>query len=89
MLPTHKKKALAAIKRLNGLSKKLEQMIEEDAYCPKILEMALAMKGHVTHIQGLVLESHMHTCAAKKLSSNASKETFIKELLTVVGLSSR
>ncbi len=89
MLPIHKKKAIAAIKRLNGLSNKLESMIEEGAYCPKILEMTLAMQGHMKHIQGLVLESHMHTCASKKLSSPKEKDAFIKELMNVIGLSKR
>ena len=88
MLTTHKKKALDALKRLNGLSKKLESMIREDAYCPKILEQALAMQGHMKHIQGLVLESHLHTCAPKKLGSKNEK-AFIQELLKVIGLSKR
>lgn len=89
MLPTHKKKALAAVKRLNGISKKLEEMIEADEYCPKILEMALALKGHVHNIQELVLESHLHTCAPKKLSSSTNKTKFINELMKVIGLSGR
>ena len=88
MLVIHKKKALDALKRLNGLSRKLETMIQEDVYCPKILEQALAMQGHMKHIQGLVLESHLHTCAPKKLGSKNEK-AFIRELLKVIGLSQR
>lgn len=89
MLPDQKKKALAAIKRLNGLSKKLESMLEENEQCPKVLEIALAMQGHVKHIQKEVLESHLHTCALKKLSSPDQSEAFIQELLSVIGLSKR
>ncbi|MBU0767178.1 metal-sensing transcriptional repressor [Patescibacteria group bacterium] len=89
MLPTHKKKALAALKRLNGISKKLEDMIEKDEYCPKILEMSLALKGHVNHIQELILESHLNTCAPKQLSSKTGKDKFIQELMKVISLSSR
>ena len=91
MLPDHKQKALAAIKRINGLSKKLEEMIENDDHCPKILEMALAMKGHTEYIQTQVLESHLHICAEKKLSSKSGKdkEKFITELTKVIGLSNR
>lgn len=84
-----KKKTLAAIKRLEGLTAKLRTMTEEDAYCGNILEMALAMQGHVKHIQSTVLESHLHTCAAKKLSSAAEKQKFIDEVLHVIGLSRR
>ena len=88
MLPAHKEKALAAIKRLDGLSRKLREMIEADEYCPRILETALAMKGHTEHIQAQVLESHLKTCAPKKLGSKNEKQ-FIDELLRVIGLSKR
>jgi len=84
-----KKKSLAAIMRLEGLTRKLRTLVEEDAYCTKILELALAMQGHIKHIQSAVLESHLHTCAAKKLSSPKDKEAFIAEVINVVGLSKR
>ena len=89
MLDDQKKKALAALKRLNGLSAKLETMIENDTYCPKNLEMVLAMQGHLKHVQGLILESHLHTCAPKNLSSPAKQKAFIDELMKVIGLSKR
>lgn len=84
-----KKKTLAAIKRLEGLTTKLRTQVETDAYCGDILELALAMQGHVKHIQSTVLESHLHTCAAKKLTSPADKDAFINEVLNVIGLSRR
>lgn len=90
MLPTQKKKSLDAIKRLEGLTKKLHTMIEEDGYCPEILRIALAMQGHIKHIQGEVLESHLHTCAPKQLAKSGKiQEEFIAELLRVIGLSQR
>lgn len=84
-----KKKTLNAISRLEGLTSKLRKEVESDAYCAEILELALAMQGHVKHIQSAVLESHLHTCAAKKLSSPSDKKAFIKEVLNVIGLSRR
>lgn len=89
MLSDRKTKALAALKRLDGLSKKVGKLIEDDSYCPEILRNVLAMKGHLEHIQAQILESHMHTCASKKLASPKEKCAFIKELLTVIGLSKR
>lgn len=84
-----KKKTLDAIKRLEGLTTKLRAQVETDVYCGQILELALAMQGHIKHIQSAVLGSHLHTCAAKKLSSPADKEAFIEEVIKVVGLSKR
>lgn len=89
MLPDHKKKAIAALKRLNGLSAKVESLIENEEYCIEILRNVLAMKGHLENIQSHVLENHMNTCAEKKLSSEKDKEVFIQELLQVIGLSKR
>jgi len=88
MLPSHKKKALDALKRLNGLSKKLEQMLEDNEYCIDCLGIALSMKGHIEHIQGQLLESHLKTCAPKKLGSKGEK-AFVEELVKVIGLSKR
>ena len=84
-----KKKTLNAISRLEGLLAKLRKEVEEDAYCAQILELALAMQGHLKHIQSAVLESHLHTCAEKKLGSKAEKDAFIAELIKVIGLSKR
>lgn len=79
-----KEKALNAMKRLDGLTKKLRAMAEKDAPCVQILEITLAMQGHV-------LKHHLHACAEKKLTSNSGpeKEAFIAELLKVIDLSKR
>lgn len=91
MRQDYKKQTQAAIKRLEGLMVKLKTMIEEDAYCPQILQLVLAMQGHIKHIQGHVLESHLHTCAERKLASksDAEKDAFIADLVKVIGLSQR
>lgn len=89
MLPAYKKKALEALKRLEGLSKKVHQMIEKGEYCPHILENLLAMQGHIKHVQGQVLESHMHTCAKRKMTSAKDEDAFITEIIRTIGLSRR
>lgn len=89
MRADYKKKALDGIKRLEGLTKKVRVMIEADEYCPHILENLLALKGHCTHIQGQVLESHLHTCAKQKMKKEKDYDGFIEEIITTIGLSSR
>jgi DNA-binding FrmR family transcriptional regulator len=89
MLASSKQKTLAAIKRLEGLTKKLRVSVEDDSYCTDVLALVLSMQGHLRHIQGTVLESHLSTCGQKKLSSPSQRESFIKELLSVIGLSQR
>ncbi len=90
MRTDYKVKTKAALSRLEGLTKKLHSMIESDAYCPEILQLVLSMQGHLRHIQGHVLESHLHTCALPKLSATkTTKDAFVNELVSVIGLSKR
>lgn len=89
MLDASRKKTLDAIKRIEGLTKKLRGSVEEDVYCPEILELVLAMQGHVDYIQATVLESHLTTCAPRHLSSKKKRKDFIAELMRVIGLSKR
>ncbi len=89
MLPERKQKAIAALRRLEGLTKKVHVMIENEQYCPHILENLLAMHGHIKHVQGEILESHLHTCAAKKMKSTKDYDAFIAEIIRTIGLSRR
>jgi len=91
MRADYKKKAQDAVRRLEGLTVKLRKMIDEDTYCPEILQLVLAMHGHLRHIQVHILESHLHTCAEKKFrsKSESEKDAFIAELIKVIGLSKR
>lgn len=89
MRDDYKQRARDAIRRLEGLTEKLKTMLEQDANCPQVLELVLAMQGHMRHIQGHVLESHLHTCADRKLRSASERDAFITELVKVIGLSKR
>jgi CsoR family transcriptional regulator, copper-sensing transcriptional repressor len=89
MLSERKDKVNAALKRLAGLQRKVESMVQADAYCVDILEQLLAMQGHLKHIQGHVLESHLRTCAQKKMASPGATRAFVEELTHAIGLSQR
>ncbi len=89
MRPDLKKKAKEGMQRLLGLGKKIENMIDEDAYCATILESLLAMHGHLKHIQGQVLESHLYTCAETKMKRKSDYDRFIAEIIRGIGLSNR
>ena len=89
MRADYKKKALEGIKRLEGLTKKVRLMLENDEYCPHVLENLLAMQGHVKYVQGQVLESHLHTCARDKMKKEKDYDGFIAEIVRTIGLSGR
>lgn len=89
MRADYKIKALEGMKRLEGLTKKVRTMIESDEYCPHILENLLAMNGHIKHVQGKVLESHLHTCAKDKIKKEKDHDAFITDIIRTIGLSGR
>ncbi|MEK7591235.1 MAG: metal-sensing transcriptional repressor [Patescibacteria group bacterium] len=89
MLEPSRKKTLDAIRRIEGLTKKLRGSVEAGVYCPQILELVLAIQGHIDYIQATVLESHLKTCAPRELASKRHKDKFVAELLRVIGLSKR
>ncbi len=89
MRADYKKKALEGIKRIEGLTKKVHAMIENDEYCPHTLENLLALQGHVKHVQGRVLESHLQICAKQKMKKEKDYDGFIAEIIRTIGLSSR
>ena len=88
MLPDYRTKSIDTLKRLEGLARRIRDMLESDEECPKTLEQVLALQGHVKHLQGLILESHLLCCAEDKLRSK-EKSAFMKGLLHAIGLSTR
>lgn len=89
MRADYKKKALDGMKRMEGLTKKVRLMIEQDEYCPHILENLLALEGHIRHVRGEVLESHLQTCAKEKMKKEKDYDGFIAEIIRTIGLSRR
>jgi DNA-binding FrmR family transcriptional regulator len=89
MRDDYKKKALEGLKRLSGLTVKVQEMIAQGEYCPHILENLLAMQGHIKHIQGQVLESHLHTCARDRMKREKDYDGFLAEIVRTIGLTGR
>ena len=91
MLEPYKKKALGRLKRAKGQIDGIIKMIEEEKYCGDVLTQILALNGAVKGVAPLIVESHLHTCGEKNLSSKdpKKKEKFIKEIIKACELSSR
>ena len=91
MLEPYKKKALGRLERAKGQIDGIIKMIEEEKYCGDVLTQILALNGAVKGVAPLIVESHLHTCGEKNLSSKdpKKKEKFIKEIIKACELSSR
>ena len=69
----------------------IQKMIEEDRYCMDIAQQCNAALWLIRSANALILESHLNSCAAHKLSSEdeKEKEKFIGELMQVFNISKR
>ena len=91
MIEPYKKKALARLGRVRGQLDVVTKMVEDDKYCGDIITQILALQGAIKGIGSTIVESHLHTCGSKNLSSDNPKvkEKFIKEIIKVCELSGR
>lgn len=85
VLPEGKAKALKLAKQALGTLQKVILMIEEDAYCPEVIQQADSVSGLLRSVRKELLSGHLHTCAVDQLKEN--KEKAIAELLKLYNLS--
>ena len=50
------------LKRIEGQVRGLQRMLDEDAYCPDILDQATAVNSALNSFCRTLLESHIRTC---------------------------
>ena len=84
-LSTKKTKSLKLAKQARGTLEKVISMIENDTYCPEIIQQADSVSGLLKSVKKELLAGHLDTCAMNRLKEN--KETAIAELLKIYNLS--
>ncbi len=84
-LSTKKEKSLKLAKQARGTLEKVIKMIEEDQYCPEIIQQADSAVGLLKTVKRELLAGHLDTCAFERMKEN--KENAIKELLKIYNLS--
>ena len=84
-LSTKKAKSLKLAKQARGTLEKVISMIENDTYCPEIIQQADSVSGLLKSVKKELLAGHLDTCAMNRLKEN--KETAIAELLKIYNLS--
>ncbi len=84
-LSTKKTKSLKLAKQARGTLEKVIAMIEEDKYCPEIIQQADSAVGLLRTVKKELLAGHLDTCAFERMKEN--KDSAIKELLKIYNLS--
>jgi CsoR family transcriptional regulator, copper-sensing transcriptional repressor len=76
-----KHKAALSIKKAQGTITKILKMIDEDKYCPEIIQQVDAVVGLLKSSKKNLLLGHLDHCLEDKLKEN--KQTAIDELVII------
>ncbi len=85
------KNCLTRLSRIEGQTRGIARMIEEDRYCIDILTQIQAVTAALRKVEDKVLRDHVEHCVEHALATGdeAEKHAKIEELLTVFGRRSR
>jgi CsoR family transcriptional regulator, copper-sensing transcriptional repressor len=86
-----REKSRIAIKKAGSLLRKIQTMIEDDAYCIDIMQQNLAVIGLLKSAHQSLMEGHVDHCvkAALETGSPAKKQQMIDEILRVSKLANK
>ncbi len=85
-IPVKKAKALKCAKQAQGTLNKVAQMVEDNHYCPEIIQQVDSAIGLLKTAKRELLAGHLDSCVADQMKTD--KEKAIKELLKIYNLSS-
>ena len=74
---------LARMKKIEGQSKGVQRMIENDRYCIDIVQQLTALSAAVDEVSLLILESHIEGCVTNAIREEHG-EGHIKELMGAI-----
>ena len=75
-----KKRAVHRIKIIQGHLKKVQQMLEEDAYCVDVVHQSRAVQSALKKLDALIIEEHLNTCVIDQIKGGEEIKT-TEELL--------
>lgn len=74
---------LARMRRVEGQARGIARMIEDDRYCPDIVQQLSAMSSAADEVALILLQEHIEGCVADAIRSEES-EPKIRELMSVL-----
>ncbi|PIP55682.1 MAG: hypothetical protein CO183_02475 [Candidatus Zambryskibacteria bacterium CG_4_9_14_3_um_filter_42_9] len=84
-----KKRAVHRAKILRGQLDGLIKAIEEEVYCPILLERSLSIQRSLKSLNAFLLENHLRTHVKHQMQSKGDNEKAIKELIKIYALSNK
>lgn len=77
---TQKKPLRTRLRRIQGQLEGVGRMIEEDRYCPEILNTIAAVHAALTGLEAKLLEDHVRHCVADAVHAGENLDAKIEEL---------
>lgn len=84
-----KSRALHRAKILKGQLEGLIKAIDNEEYCPVLLEQSLSIQKSLKSLDAFLLENHLRTHVKHQMQTKGDDERAIKELIRVYTLSNK
>lgn len=80
-----------SLKKAQGMLKKIDTMLEEDAYCPETAQQVNATIGLLKSMNVVLLKQHLKCCGVPQLSSKDAHKVdgFIEEFFKILDVTQR
>ncbi len=78
-----KEKILTRLRRIEGQTRGLQRMVEEDKYCVDILTQVASVQAALEQVSLLLMEDHMRHCVTEAIQEGNGAEK-ISEVMTVL-----
>ncbi len=84
-----KNRALHRAKILRGQFDGLIKAIEQEVYCPLLLEQSLSIQKSLKSLDSFLLENHLRSHVKQQMGSKKDTEKAVKELIRIYNLSNK
>ena len=86
---TLKNRALHRAKILRGQFDGLVKAIENETYCPTLLEQSLSIQRSLKSLDSFLLENHLRSHVKHQMQTKGGDEKAVKELIMIYNLSNK
>ncbi len=87
--PRLKKRAIHRAKIIKGQMEGLIKAIENEVYCPALMEQSLSIQRSLKSLDSFLLENHLRTHVKHQMQNNGESEKAVKELIKIYTLSNK
>lgn len=67
------------LSRISGQVKGLGRMIDEERYCPEILQQFVAVRSALRSVERLLLSNHLDRCATRAITEGGRSAEQVRE----------